>query len=241
MPAPVEVVIGGDTSIPHVLAITGITSPVQSGPLILPQVADVGGFPAWGDGNFAMIYDTDSWYLSDDGASNYEATLASTADTPLGLTGWTITAGTGQPVIAARAPDPVTAVIEGAEVALQATLTTALTGANNDLTYTAALGGRLGNGWRIRYVDPAANSQTIAVTVEGQDVTVSLATDGSGVITSTAEQVETALNLVDAFAVPLLVNVALGNDGTGVVTAMAFTALAGGTGGLPPAPVEVTI
>jgi hypothetical protein len=135
----------------------------------------------------------------------------------------------------------VDVIFDGAEAALQATLTTALTGTNNDLTFTAALGGRLGNGYRIRYVNPAANNQTLAVTVDGQDVSVSLATNGSGVITSTAEQVETALNLVEAFAVPLIVNIAAGNDGSGVVTAMSYTSLAGGTGGLPPAPVEVTI
>jgi hypothetical protein len=110
-----------------------------------------------------------------------------------------------------------------------ATLSTNLTGAQNDLTFTAVNSGAAGNAVHIVYVDPAGNDAVLGVVVAGSVITVNLATSGIGAITSTAAQVRTAI-LASAPAA-LLVGVALkaANDGTGVVTALADTPLAGGT------------
>jgi hypothetical protein len=108
-------------------------------------------------------------------------------------------------------------------------------GDDNGLTYTARTYGAAGNNISVRYVDPAANSQSIAVSVVGTAITVSLATNGGGTITSTAAQVKTAIE-ANATATNL-VSVAImtsdsgtADDGSGVVTAMALTALASGAG-----------
>jgi hypothetical protein len=111
-----------------------------------------------------------------------------------------------------------------------AALTTALTGANNDLVFTARRGGENGKNVTIRYVDPGAASQALSVTVAGSAITVNLATNGSSVITSTAAQIRDAVN-GDATASGLVFAAnAAANDGTGVVTAMAATPLAGNAG-----------
>lgn len=109
-----------------------------------------------------------------------------------------------------------------------ATLSTALAGANNDLDYTAATAGSAGNSITIRYVDPGAISQALAVSVLASAITVSLATDGAGAITSTAGQISTAIAALPAAAALVSSANKAANDGTGVVIAMAATALAGG-------------
>lgn len=110
-----------------------------------------------------------------------------------------------------------------------ATLTTALAGANDDLTYTADAPGSGGNAITVEYANPGVASSALAVTVTSKAIRVSLATDAASAITSTAAQVRDAVNAhVDASALVTAAN-ATGNDGTGVVTAMAATALTGGT------------
>jgi hypothetical protein len=111
-----------------------------------------------------------------------------------------------------------------------ATLTTALAGANNDLVYTAVATGAEGNDVTIAYIDPAANDAVLDVVVTGTDIVVNLATDGGGTITTTADDIKAAIAL-DAAAVALVGTVvdAGGNDGSGLVIALAETALAGGS------------
>ena len=119
-----------------------------------------------------------------------------------------------------------------------ASLTTALTGTNNDLVFTSKFQGVQGNTTRIRYV-VAGNNTPLTIAVSGQDITVNVATDGGGLATSTAAQVMAAVN-ADASAKKLVTaSLAAGNDGTGVVTALAYTNLTGGAEGtirqsLPP-------
>lgn len=111
-----------------------------------------------------------------------------------------------------------------------ASLTTALTGSNNDLKYTSKASGSNysgGNSTRVRYVVAGANT-ALSVSVSGQDITVNVATDGSSAATSTAAQVKTAIEASAPAAALVTVANATGNDGTGVVTALAFTSLAGG-------------
>jgi hypothetical protein len=107
----------------------------------------------------------------------------------------------------------------------KATLTTALTGANNDLVYTARTGGPKGNSIRVQYVVSGTNTP-LSVTVRGFDIIVNVATDGGGAATSTAAQVESAVESAASHLV--MVANAPGNDGTGVVAAMSLTALSGG-------------
>lgn len=112
-----------------------------------------------------------------------------------------------------------------------ATLSTALTGNNNDLDYTAQASGAAGNNITVAYIDPAANDQSLSIVVDGNAITVNLATDSGGAITSTAGDIDTAIaGDAGANALVAVANKA-GNDGTGVVTAMAATALAGGADG----------
>ena len=114
----------------------------------------------------------------------------------------------------------------------RATLTTSLTGSDNDLKFTAKRGGSWGNSIRVRYVDPGAPSATLSVDVDGFDITVNLATDGSSVITSTANEVAAALVSNDYATRLVDVELASANTGAGVVTALSFTALAGGSYGV---------
>lgn len=110
-----------------------------------------------------------------------------------------------------------------------ATYTTALTGTNNDLKFTARNAGTGGNSITIAYVDPSANDEDLSVDVVGTAITVNLATGPAGAITSTAAQIKAAIE-ADADASALVFVDYAGTDtGEGVVTALASTPLAGGT------------
>jgi len=77
----------------------------------------------------------------------------------------------------------------------------------------------------VALVDPAATSQTLAISVTNEAISVSLATDGGGAITSTAALIKTAIEAdSDANA---LVTVALETSGAGIVEAIAATTLTG--------------
>ncbi len=110
----------------------------------------------------------------------------------------------------------------------KASLTTALTGANNDLVYTAKQGGPGGNSIRVEYV-VAGNNTPLTIAVRGYDITVNVATSGAGAATSTSAQVKSALESnADSLRLVTIAHAA-SNDGTGVVTALTLTALAGGS------------
>lgn len=110
-----------------------------------------------------------------------------------------------------------------------ASLTTALTGTNNDLVFTAVATGTAGNAITVAYVDPSGNDQALAVTVTDSAISVSLATNGSGTITSTAASIKTAIEEDEAASALVTVANAAANDGTGVVTALTATNLTGGS------------
>lgn len=109
-----------------------------------------------------------------------------------------------------------------------ATLTTALTGSNNDLKFTAKEVGNDGNLINITYV-VAGNSTPLTIGVVGNAITVNVATGGGGAATSTASLIRTAIN-ASAPAMLLLqpVTLAGADTGAGIVTAMATTYLSGG-------------
>lgn len=112
----------------------------------------------------------------------------------------------------------------------EATLTTALTGTNNDLTYTATDNGTGGNSVTVAYV-VSGNNTALAVGVSGTAITVTVATGSGGAATSTALQVRDAVRAWPAARALVNVKEATGNDGTGVVTALSATALSGGVAG----------
>jgi hypothetical protein len=111
--------------------------------------------------------------------------------------------------------------------AVAATLTTALTGANNDIVLTAITRGLNGNGYSLTLVDPGGNSQALAVTLTANDISASLATGVAGAITTTAAQLLAAIAASAAGGI-VMGALATGNDGTGIVTALTKTALTGG-------------
>jgi hypothetical protein len=121
-----------------------------------------------------------------------------------------------------------------------ATLSTNLTGTNNDLTYTAkSFDPAVGNDITIAYVDPAGNDQALSVGVSTHAITVNLATGSGGAITSTATQVAAAIAASGPANALVAVANKTGNDGTGVVTALGATNLAGGARGAANTATEV--
>lgn len=115
-----------------------------------------------------------------------------------------------------------------ATVPTKASLTTAMTGANNDIKLTAVAGGTGGNAITLALVDPSANSQTLAIVVTGNAIVANLATDGGGAIITTASQLLTAL-AASAPATALATGaLAPSNNGSGAVTALTATHLTGG-------------
>jgi hypothetical protein len=107
-------------------------------------------------------------------------------------------------------------------------LTTALTGTNNDLKITSVHGGVKGNSYSVVFVVAGTNTP-LSVSRAGNVITVNVATNGAGAATSTAAQVRDAINASDEAKHLVRAELAAGNDGTGVVTALASTPLAGGT------------
>lgn len=115
--------------------------------------------------------------------------------------------------------------------AVASSLTTALAGDNNDLVYTAKVKGVAGDSITVAYIDPAGNDQALSVVVTGTDIVINLATGPAGAITTTGDDIKTAIS-GDADANALVsVADAAANDGSGVVTALAETALTGGVNG----------
>jgi hypothetical protein len=112
---------------------------------------------------------------------------------------------------------------------VRASLTTAMTGTNNDITFRAQYGGTAGNSLRVRIVVAGA-STPLSVSRSGNDITINSATSGASAATSTARQVIDAVNANKDIVNVLTCETAAANDGTGVVTALAFTNLTGGAG-----------
>lgn len=118
-------------------------------------------------------------------------------------------------------------------VSAQAVLSTALTGANNDIDYTAVPYGALGNNISIRYVDPGGVTATLGVVVTHPTSDTTLITVNLGraasAINTTADLLKAALDTADVSAYVTYADKAA-NDGSGLVTALATTPLAGGGG-----------
>ena len=108
----------------------------------------------------------------------------------------------------------------------RAQLTTALTGANNDLLFYARKPGTGGNAVTGAIVVAGA-STALSVSVVGNAITINSATTSGSVASSTARDIETAVRANAAANTLVHVQRKYGDDGTGVVTALTATALSG--------------
>jgi flagellin-like hook-associated protein FlgL len=106
-----------------------------------------------------------------------------------------------------------------------ASLTTDLAGADNDLNFSARAAGTEEEAIHIRYLDPGAVGQALSVSVSGREITVHLATDATGAVTSTAAQVMAAVNADVAASALVQASLAGWDDGSGRVSAMDYTPL----------------
>ncbi|KKL73735.1 hypothetical protein LCGC14_2071910 [marine sediment metagenome] len=170
-------------------------------------------------------------YRSED--KNYTMTL--TADVDLtGLTGLDI-----QFAIKGKVVD--TDYINHKDLGPATLATVSLLTINKQLTYTSKTVGVEGNDISVTYTDPGAINQTLSVSVVTTDtvrnsapitnynIIVSLATDGAGAITSTANLIKSAIEAnTPANA---LVTIAVPGTGADVVTAVSQTYLTGGLSG----------
>ena len=126
--------------------------------------------------------------------------------------------------------DPTTGAISAAAPAgsVAATLATGVVGNNNAITWTARDKGSVGNNYTVTMVDPPGNNAALGVVVNGNDITVNLATDGASAVTSTAAQVIAAIQASAAANALVTVANTGASTGAGVVTAVAQTHLADG-------------
>jgi hypothetical protein len=113
------------------------------------------------------------------------------------------------------------------EGSVAATLTTALTGLNNDIVFTAAIVGEGGNAYIMTYADSGID-QVFAIVVTNTGIVITLATSHTDVITTTANDIVAAINVNASARVLMSAALAAGNDGTGLVTALTATHLSGG-------------
>lgn len=110
----------------------------------------------------------------------------------------------------------------------KAFLTTGLTGVNNDITWTSRNYGSAGNILQVQYVN-GGNSQSLTVSVVASLIRINLATNGSGVITSTAAQLIFLVSGNSSASSLISGAFSASENGTGLVTVLAATNLAGGT------------
>ncbi len=96
--------------------------------------------------------------------------------------------------------------------------------ANGGVRYTAVASTIAGESVRVRHVISGTNT-ALAIGVSGNDITVTVATNGGGAATSTAAQIVTAIGL-SAPATALVTSAATGTGG-GITAAIAYTNLDG--------------
>lgn len=98
---------------------------------------------------------------------------------------------------------------------------------SSDVVFTAVKPGAAGNSITIEYKDPRLANQALGVTVNGNSIIISLATDGTGKITTTAQDI---INLIngDASASQLVTASQKGDKADGVVNAKQAVSLTGG-------------
>jgi hypothetical protein len=109
-----------------------------------------------------------------------------------------------------------------------ASLTTTLTGLNNELLFTAKAEGRAGNQISVEYVNPGAINKALEIDVDGKAIKVWLATNGAGVITTVADDISALVTTHPVASVLVTAADAALNNGSGLVIAMVPAYLTGG-------------
>jgi len=94
---------------------------------------------------------------------------------------------------------------------------------------TAVEPGVAGNDLKVQLLDPSGNSKALAVSISGDTIVASLATNETGVIISTAAEVAAAINA--HLIAKQLVNATVSGEDSTVAIAVAATALTGGDDG----------
>lgn len=117
-----------------------------------------------------------------------------------------------------------TAPLSAAATAAALTIGTAIL--NDGLKLTAVKTGTEGNAISVEVLAPTAASSELAVTVTNNKISIQLASDESGALTTTATELASAL-MADPAAKALVTAVALG-DGSGDVTPVSRAYLSGG-------------
>ena len=107
-------------------------------------------------------------------------------------------------------------------------------GAQNVIVVQAKTSGLAGNSISLTLVKPAGNNTPLSVTVSGNDISVNLATGSTGLITTTAAQLRTAIAASGAASALITASLGQGTLGSGLMTALAKTNLTGGAGLEPP-------
>jgi phage tail sheath protein FI len=114
------------------------------------------------------------------------------------------------------------------EPEVKAALAVGVVGSNNALTFTSKLAGTLGNAIAVRFRNPGTNGATLAVSVSNQVITVSLATNGSAVATTTAAQIKTAIEGNATANALVAVTHTSASTGAGVASIVNTSFLSGG-------------
>ena len=117
----------------------------------------------------------------------------------------------------------------------RATLTTDELGPGNEILFTSELTGEEGDDLKVRFVDPGAVSQPLTVADDDPStgtITVYLATDATGALTSTVDDVIAAVNASSALVNAARVDVTSAGDA--VVPAMDSKQLSGGIANVTP-------
>ena len=135
---------------------------------------------------------------------------------------------TGEPPISQRSPVAVLPLADEGSLEFEAT-SSFLDLA--PLRYVAVTPGVGGDDITIEYVDPAGNNESLDVTVTEDAIEVSLATDGSGNLISTAQEVADAVN--DDEDADDLVRVFVKGAGSLILGEVEATNLGGGLAELP--------
>jgi phage tail sheath protein FI len=101
--------------------------------------------------------------------------------------------------------------------------------------------GATANAITIEAVNPGTNNAALAVAVTGSAITISLATGGTGLATSTASQVLAAINAFPAASALIIAELAPTSTGASVYAAHAATPLTGGADASFPLDVPVLV
>jgi hypothetical protein len=204
--------------------ITADNSAYAAGAVTINGVATT-GFTDNGDGTYNVIYTVQEGHTDRASVGDVPVSVVLTDAAGNSNTAYT-TAPTSSGTVSIDANSPkLTSTALTSEIKSKLTVLNGDPVTNNDLTFTAKAYGVDGNSVSVALVKPVA-STSASISVTGTDITVTLATDANGVITTTAAGVKTLIEgNLDANT---LVSAAYSGDGAGLADAVSKTSLSGG-------------